>query len=79
MTGTKLSLTVPNLPSNDEITRFDGTKYRGERGGGGSCFNPKNNGHKQDECLKLSQGDSDIIFVHIFLYCAYLFFKSQQK
>jgi hypothetical protein len=26
MTGTKLSPTVLNLPSNDEITRFDGTQ-----------------------------------------------------
>ncbi len=27
MTGTKLLPTVPNLPSNDEITRFDGTDF----------------------------------------------------
>jgi hypothetical protein len=26
MTGTKSSPTVPNLPSNDEITRFDGIR-----------------------------------------------------
>ncbi len=25
MTETKVSPTLPNLPSNDEITRFDGT------------------------------------------------------
>jgi hypothetical protein len=27
MTGTKLSPTVPYLPSNDEITRFDGRHH----------------------------------------------------
>jgi hypothetical protein len=27
MTGTELSQTVPNLPSHDEITRFDGIQY----------------------------------------------------
>jgi hypothetical protein len=40
MTGTKLSPTLPNLPSNDKITQFDGIRniyLQYERATNGEC------------------------------------------